>query len=60
MYDPFEIQANETLSVVIEMDYEDRDGEKDFSIVAWGHDGKDGSLVLTHTQGFATSTFPTL
>ena len=42
------------------MDYEDRDGEKDFSIVAWGHDGTDGSLVLTHTQGFATSTFPTL
>ena len=54
------MEAGETREVVIEMDYEGREAEKDFSVAAWGHKGVEDSLRLTHNNGLATTSFATI
>ena len=39
MFEPFKMKPGETKEVIVEMDYEGRDIERDFSVVAWGHKG---------------------
>ena len=54
MLGPFAMTAGETRDVWIEMDYQNRDMAKDFSIVAWGHDG---ALSLTNNAGLESMNF---
>ena len=42
------------------MDYEGRDAERDFSVVAWGRKGEDDSLRITHNDDVPRAVFPSL
>lgn len=54
MCDPFDMAAGETLDIFVEMDYENRDSPRDFSVVAWGDTGE---LEIKHKKGLVSKTF---
>ena len=49
--------ADEVRTVFIEMDYQEREMAKDFSIVAWGDTGP---ITLTHMGGLSSMSFTEL
>ena len=55
--DPFTMTAGETIKVFTEWDWSDRgyDFSKDWSIVAWGEEGK---VTITHDAGYETDHWP--
>ena len=58
----FTMQKGETRKVFVELDYASRpEMAKDFSVVAWGHNGKkQGRITLKHADGLKSASFPEL
>jgi aminoglycoside N3'-acetyltransferase len=56
------MKRGQTLDVFVELDYASRsEMPRDFSVVAWGQNGKKkGRIHLTHNDGLESASFPEL
>lgn len=62
MLKDFKMEKGETRKVFVELDYASRkEMARDFSVVAWGHNGRIlGRLTLTHNDDIDSASFPPL
>ena len=60
LIEPFTMEKGESRKVFVELDYASRpEMARDFSVVAWGHNGKIlGRIQLTHNDGLESTSFP--